>query len=564
MLDPNQKIENLLNLSLQATPFERSKSPELNVGYDPDTNLRELIIKYSNPLSFIQLETATVVPLLNNYAIITIPDDKVEQLARYPDIEYIEMPKSLYFDVQSSKQSACISPVQSSPLSLTGDGTIVSILDSGIDYLNPAFLNPDKTTRILELWDQTKVGSPPEGYAIGTLYTRSQLNTAIKENDPTLSVDTSGHGTQVAGIAVGNQGIASGAELIIVKLGNPLDGGFPKTTEVLQGIDYSLKRALSLNKPIVMNLSFGNNYGSHDGSSLLETYINNASNFWKSSICIGTGNEGSSAGHTSGILQSDIETSVELAISNREAVLNLQVWKYYEDEIELSLLAPSGEEIGPFPSQIEVQRYISENTQLLVYYGMPTPFSLMQEIYIDFIPLSTYIDSGIWTVQLTPKKLVTGQYDMWLPSSKTLSSQTNFLKSTPQNTLTIPSTASQAISIGAYNNQTFSYADFSGRGSNSNPRLVKPDLVAPGVDIQTTTVGGGTAIVSGTSFSTPFVSGSAALLMEWGIVDGNDAFLYGEKLKAYLRSGAQKLPGYQTYPNIELGYGTLCLEKSFP
>ncbi len=564
MLDPNQKIENLLNLSLQATSFERSKSPELNVGYDPDTNLRELIIKYSNPLSFIQLETATVVPLLNNYAIITIPDNKVEQLAQYPDIEYIEMPKSLYFDVQTSKQSACISSVQTAPLSLTGDGTIVSILDSGIDYLNPAFLNPDKTTRILELWDQTKVGSPPEGYAIGTLYTHSQLNTAIEENDPTLSVDASGHGTQVASIAVGNQGVAPGAELIIVKLGNPINGGFPKTTEVMQGIDFSLKRALSLNKPIVINLSFGNNYGSHDGSSLLETYINNASNFWKSSICIGTGNEGSSAGHTSGILQSDIETSVELAISNREAVLNLQIWKYYEDEIELSLLAPSGEEIGPFPSQIGVQRYISENTQLLVYYGMPTPFSLMQEIYIDFIPLSTYIDSGIWTVQLTPKKLVTGQYDMWLPSSKTLSTQTNFLKATPKNTLTIPSTASQAISVGSYNNRTFSYADFSGRGSNSNPRLVKPDLVAPGVDIQTTTVGGGTAIVSGTSFSTPFVSGSAALLMEWGIVDGNDAFLYGEKLKSFLRSGAQELPGYQTYPNIELGYGTLCLEKSFP
>ena len=94
--------------------------------------------------------------------------------------------------------------------------------------------------------------------------------------------------------------------------------------------------------------------------------------------------------------------------------------------------------------------------------------------------------------------------------------------------------------------------------------MVKPDLVAPGVEVMTTTVGGGYAAFTGTSFATPFVTGSAALLMEWGIVRGNDPYLYGEKVKAYLRRGARELPGFGKYPNREVGYGRLCLERSLP
>ena len=94
--------------------------------------------------------------------------------------------------------------------------------------------------------------------------------------------------------------------------------------------------------------------------------------------------------------------------------------------------------------------------------------------------------------------------------------------------------------------------------------MVKPDLVAPGVNVRTTAVGGGVTVVSGTSFATPFVTGASALLMEWGIVRGNDPFLYGEKVKAYLRRGAKKVPGFDEYPNEEVGYGALCTAQSIP
>ena len=90
------------------------------------------------------------------------------------------------------------------------------------------------------------------------------------------------------------------------------------------------------------------------------------------------------------------------------------------------------------------------------------------------------------------------------------------------------------------------------------------DLAAPGVDIPAPRPGGGYGLVTGTSFAAPFVTGSAALLMEWGIVRGNDPYLYGEKMKAYLQKGAVPLPEFSSYPNPYVGYGALCARNSLP
>jgi hypothetical protein len=153
---------------------------------------------------------------------------------------------------------------------------------------------------------------------------------------------------------------------------------------------------------------------------------------------------------------------------------------------------------------------------------------------------------------------------MWLPTEKALSTGTNFLFPTPDTTLTIPSTSARAISVGAYNTALGSYADFSGRGYTRNLKLVKPDIVAPGVNITAPAVNGGYDSFTGTSMATPFVTGSCALMMEWGIVNGNDPFLYGEKAKAYLIKGAKPLPGFKEYPNPEVGWGALCVRDSLP
>lgn len=293
---------------------------------------------------------------------------------------------------------------------------------------------------------------------------------------------------------------------------------------------------------------------------MLERFIDDVSGYGKCVICIGSGNEGTSAGHTEGQLTEGQEEEIQIAVQEREPTLNVQIWKSYVDEIGISLVSPSGERVGPIRQMLGPQRFTLENTEILLYYGEPSPYSVRQEIYIDFLPKGDYIDAGVWRILLTPERIVEGRYQMWLPSQSALNVGTAFLYPNPELSITIPSTASKVITVGAYDARTLSYANFSGRGGNLN----KPDLVAPGVDVTTAAVGGGYAEVSGTSFATPFVTGGAALLMEWGIVNGNDPYLYGEKVKAYLRRGARELPGFTMYPNEEVGYGALCVKDSIP
>lgn len=272
-------------------------------------------------------------------------------------------------------------------------------------------------------------------------------------------------------------------------------------------------------------------------------------------IVAGTGNEGAGAGHTGGLLEMGREQVIELSVSAFENSFGVQLWKSYADIFSISLRSPSGAIMGTLQENLEKQRFRSENTEILSYYGKPSPYSMAQEVYFDFIPAGDYIDSGIWQFILTPERIITGQFDLWLPSKAALNNDTRFLKSTPETTLTIPSTARKIISAGAYDFRTRAYADFSGRGFTRQTNQVKPDLVAPGVNIITAGNRGGYEAVTGTSFAAPFVTGAAALLMQWGIINGNDPFLYGEKVKACLIRGARHLPGYDIWPNARVGYG---------
>ncbi len=578
----SQKIENLLNLALDATPGEREKSLELDVGYDSAENEWDLIVKYSGSLERVKELAARVVELQNEYAIITIRESEIENLAQIPEIEYIEKPKRLFFQVANGRRVSCIDAVQDARFGLYGQGVLTAIIDSGIEYENADFRNEDGTTRIRALWDQSLAPGegriPPEGYAMGAEYTAEQINEAL--NQSTLmdrrrivpSEDISGHGTAVAGIAAGNgrnsggryAGAAPRSELLVVKLGNPRQEGFPRTTELMQGIDYVIRKALELRMPVAVNISFGNTYGSHDGTSLLERFIDDLSNIWKSSICIGSGNEAASAGHTSGVLTEGREEIIQLAVQDNQPAISVQLWKEYTDIVDISLMTPSGVTVGPLQEILGLQRFAVGGTEILLYYGEPSPYSTAQEIYIDMLPRETYITGGVWRIILTPRKIVSGAYELWLPSENVLNKGTGFLFPTDHTTLTIPSTAGRVITVGAYNALTFVYADFSGRGYTRETNLIKPDIVAPGVDVTTAAVGGGYAQFTGTSFATPFVTGGAALLMEWGIVKGNDPYLFGEKVKAYLRRGARPLPGFTEYPNPQVGYGALCVEDSLP
>lgn len=578
----SQKLENLLNLALDADQGERERSEELDVGYDKEENVWELIVKYSGTLEAVRQTARSVTELLNGYAVIVIEEERIGQLAQLPEVEFIEKPKKLYFQTDVGRQVSCIDIVQDMPLSLRGKGTLIGIVDSGIDYENAEFRNEDGTTRIVSLWDQSVNGRPPAGYLAGTEYTREQIDAALATEDKEVrrqmvkTSDVSGHGTAVAGIAAGNgrgsegrrfRGAAPEAELIIVKMGAPREGGFPRTTELMRGVDYIVRKAVELRRPVAINISFGNTYGSHDGTSLVERFLNDIADMWKNVICIGSGNEGASAGHVSGKVRRQISEMVELAVQQREPALSIQIWKSYVDEMGVSVISPSGRQAGPFYEFLGAQRYILGDTELLIYYGEPKPYSVKQEIYLSLLPGKQYIESGVWKIVLTPGRIVDGEYQMWLPTQSSLNMGTAFLQPNSMSTLTIPSTASLAVTVAAYDARTFSYADFSGRGPAGmyeGENVLKPDIAAPGVRVTAPVPGGGYQSFSGTSFAAPFVTGSAALLMEWGIVRGNDPYLYGEKVKAYLRKGAKQLAGYERWPNALLGYGALCVRDSLP
>ena len=296
---------------------------------------------------------------------------------------------------------------------------------------------------------------------------------------------------------------------------------------------------------------------------MLETYISNVANAGRSVICVGSGNNGNDRIHTAGQLRQGQTETVEMSIGTYETTLNLQLWKAYADEIEISIETPSGERLPTLSEKISTQRYRAGETELLIYYGKPGPFHVTQEIYFDFIPAGTYLVSGIWKIRLYGRRIKEGNYNLWLPGGNVLNPVTGFYRPIAAETLTIPSTATKVITVGAYDSRLNAYADFSGRGGERIPYL-KPDLVAPGVNITAPAPGGGYASVTGTSFSTPFVTGVAALMMEWGIVRRNDPFLWGEKVKAYLRRGAQPLPGFTEYPNESVGWGALCTAQSIP
>lgn len=583
---PDQKLDNLLNLALDATEEEREKSRNLNVGYEKQTRKWEIIVKYSEMGDSVEAllggPEISVVPLLGRYAIVTLPESMLDEYSRRPQIEFIEKPTRLYFEDLFSKEASCITQVQRNEpgnLRLTGRGVLIGIVDSGVDYRHPAFLTADGKSRILRLWDQSIPGNPPEGYATGTEYTNEEINEAlslsVQEGRRLVpSEDVSGHGTAVLGVAAGsdfsrgavNRGVAYESDLLVVKMGIPRQDSFPRTTELMQGVDYLVRQAIRLGRSIAINLSFGNNYGSHRGDSLLETYLDNVSGMGKNVICVGMGNNGNDALHTGGMLSSGEIQEIELGVGAFEPTLNVQFWKNYEDEMEIYLENPAGERVGPLFETLGAQRWQAGNTELLIYYGKPAPYHVTQEIYVDFLARDRkrpYVDSGVWKIILAARNIKNGEYFLWLPGGKTLNPGTAFYLPRPQGTLTIPATARRVISVGAYDARQNTYADFSGRGCRALP-YPKPDLAAPGVDIYAPRPGGGYAAFTGTSFSTPFVTGAAALLMEWGIIRRNDPYLYGEKLKAYLRRGAKALQGSEKLPNDLIGWGRLCLESSLP
>ncbi len=540
----------------------------------------QIIVKYNGDIEAVAQKEGGIAQIINDqFAVLSMPQDKVKNLLNYTEVEYMETPKRMIYSV-TNMEASCITSVQNNPpYKLTGIGVLLGIVDSGINYAHPDFRNPDGTTRIAYIWDQTITGNPPKGFLTGTEYTREQINEALSKptREERLAVvpseDIVGHGTHVAGIAGGNgrgangnnKGAAPEAEYIIVKLGQPDFEGFVRNVEIMLAVRYVIEKATELGKPVAINISIGMNTGPHDGNALLEQYLDDAATRWKNNIVVGSGNEGNTDNHTAGMVTQGGETRFQFQIGENVTQYNLSVWKSFIDEFEFQVIDPAGRQTPRLIYATGPVQYGLGGTKVYTTFAGPSPLNGDEEfaIYLTSSNPTRPITSGSWTVVIYGINVTYGNYNAWGPTVEVTGRNSYFLTPTENTTITTPATARLVIAVGAYNHVTNQLAPFSGRGFGRNDSVIKPDLVAPGVSItgpSNTTAG--YRVLSGTSMATPHVTGGVALLMQWGIVEKNNVFLYGENLKTYLLRGTLRDIPDVTFPSREWGYGKLCIESS--
>ena len=507
----------------------------------------EYIVKYTGDILSLGYPTEL---LDAQFAIVELEDQNPARLLEYPQVTSFEPARRISglagrggtID-QRSMEAACIPPVWRE-YGLTGQGVLLGFVDSGIDLSHPEFLDESGGNRIVALWDMTAQGTPPEGFRHGAAYSGAEI-----AGGQVASPDQSGHGTAVAAIAAGRGGAAFGASIAMVKLSSA------RTTDIMRAIKFLLDQAEARGMPCVINLSYGTNCGSHWGQTLFESYIDQSAQRGRSVIVCAAGNEGSGAHHFYGRLTENGVLDAEFTVSTQREQVCLSLWKNFIDEAAFELVLPNGQSTGPLTEGASLLRFGS--IRVSVFYGVPTHYTVSQEVLFLLDAPPGKLD-GLWKLRCYGGRISDGRFNVWLPTVEDVGERTAFLQPTPDLTITLPATAMYPISVGGFRPQTETVSPFSGRGIQECAGRELLDLTAPAEAVRSAKAGGGYDVFTGTSMAAPFVSGAAALMMEWGVVRGNDRLLYNQRVKAFLCKGALRSP-FLTYPNAQWGYGRLNL-----
>ena len=479
--------------------------------------------------------------------------------------------------------AAGVSQVQSQPyLNLKGRGVLLGFVDTGIDYTQDVFRYEDGTSKIQYIYDQTAGGDPPPGFLIGREYSKADIDAALASDDPYELVpqrDEDGHGTFLASVAAGRQteevsGAAPDAEIIAVKLKKarpfyrekycvpPEQQNAYESSAVMLGVEYILRKARELNRPVAICIGLGTNAGGHDGASVFEEYLGGVSLQKGVCLCAAAGNEAEARHHTGGVLQPGEEPGqVDLKVGERAGDVYLAVWNTVADRLSVSVRSPSGELVGRVPARpgtapaVDV-KLVLEAARVQVEYHFPVEGSGGQLTVIRILGATP----GVWSIRLHGDILLNGGYQVWLPMTGFVSPTVEFLAATPDCTITSPASAVGVICCGAYDSASKSLYAKSSRGPSWDGRIL-PDLTAPGVG-----VGGvypyGPGIMSGTSAAAAVLAGVCALLLQWGVHEGNDPSMGTYQIRAYLIRGCLRRPD-MAYPNNQWGYGSVQLMQSF-
>ena len=517
---------------------------------------------------------------------------------------YYSVPK-LYglMDTTSFDASGITATLNQPLLNVRGQGVLIGFLDTGIDYLREDFKASGGRTRIAAVWDQTiqsvnyeedtGEAAGTEQYdreqaqgmvQYGTVYTREDINAALAAEregqnpyDIVPSRDENGHGTFLAGVAAASEtadyiGAAPEAEILMVKLKPakkylrdfyllPEQVEAYSETDMMMGVRFLQQYAIREKKPLVICVGLGTASGSRTGALPFADLLNTLARQVNTVVVTCTGNEANNRTHTSGLAVSDTEPSeIEITVGADERGFVMEIWAESLDILSVAITSPSGERISRIPARIDtggVYNFLLERSQVAVNYRVVESASGYEVIFMRFINPA----QGIWKIHVYSLTNIVGRYNAWLPLKQFLSGDTYFLNSNPSTTLTEPGAAERVISVGAYNHITDASYAASGRGYTATG-LVKPDFVAPGVDVYGVRADGGYTTRTGTSVAAAHAAGAAALLLTWGVTDGNLPYMGTNEVKSVLIRGAKR-ENNTVYPNNIYGYGKMDVIEAF-
>lgn len=474
-----------------------------------------------------------------------------------------------------------ITQIQREPLALTGRGVIICVIDTGIDYTNPAFRNPDGTSRILAIWDQTiQEGSPPEGFQYGTEYTKEAIDRALEAEDAYSVVpsrDENGHGSMMAGVAAGSrvsggltyQGAAPDADIVVVRLKEckqylrdfymvPEKVPAYQENDIMLAVQYADGFAVPFQKPVVICLGLGTSYGDHAGTAPLARYLELVAVKRSRAVVLPGGNEGNALHHYQGRLgdRNGDSISVEVRVEAGNDGFIMELWGSIPDAYTVSVRSPGGETIPRIRLGVResiTYSFVYERTRVTIAGTLADPVSGEELILLRLQDPTP----GIWTFQVSAVgDIHNGVFHVWLPISQFLSAPAYFLEPSPYVTMTDPSFAKNAISVSTYDSDNNSFYINSGRGF-SRTGDIKPDLAAPGVNVSTIR-----GKASGSSLAAAITAGAAAQFLQWAVVEENNIVVESRGIKNYLIRGASRSFDI-SYPSREWGYGRLNMVGTF-
>lgn len=483
-----------------------------------------------------------------------------------------------------SIEKSGIGTVQRNPfLGLFGQGIIVGVIDTGIDYQHQAFLYNDGTTRILSIWDQSIQNGPiPDGFTFGTEYRKEIINLALKSDNPLSivpSVDTNGHGTSIASVIAGKpnaegtfSGIVPESELVVVKLKDakqnlkeiffvPNDTVCFQESDIILGIRYLISFAQSVSRPVVICIALGSSSGGHDGSGALSNYLNYLGRLPGIGLSVSAGNEGNNRRHYfNNTKEPPFYNDFELRVGERDKMFSMEIWPYALGRFAVDISTPNREStqlIYPTIGSCRMFNFIFTPSVLWVnnfIFEEETGDQLILLRFRDALP-------GVWSIRIQSIDNEPISFHSWLPSGDLLSNETFFLNPNPDTTITSPGNGLHQLTVTAYNQFNDSILLESSRGYTRSGQ-VKPDIAAPGYELPCALPRNQYGSITGTGAAAAHTAGAIAMILEWGISRGNYTSMTGYDINRLIIRGARR-EGANVFPNNIWGYGQLDVNNLF-